>query len=73
MFSLKCGAAQRLLRRILTFLLHASLVLAFMMATNSRQEEPLFWVSRRLVAAGAVYLAIRFLADSFTKRGPDSD
>ena len=73
MFPLKSGPAQRLLRRTLTFLLQASLVLAFMLATNSRQEEPLFWVSRRLLGAGAVYLAIRFLAESFTSRGPDSD
>ena len=73
MFSLKCGAAQHVLRRILTFLLHGSLVLAFMLATNSRQEEPISGVSRRLVGAGAVYLVISFLADSFTRRGPDSD
>jgi hypothetical protein len=60
-------------RRIKIFFLWGSLVLSFMLLTNSRREENIFWVSRRIVGACTVYCALRFIADSFTKRGPDSN
>ena len=60
-------------RRIKIFVFWGWLVLIFMVVTNARREEYIFWVSRRVVGAYAGYRALRFIADSFAKRDPDSN
>jgi hypothetical protein len=50
----------------------ALIALAFIVITNSRREA-VFWVSRRVAGACAVYLILRFIASAFSKRGANSE
>ena len=58
-------------RRIKNFVFWECLMLSFLVVTNSRRQEYVFWVSRRLAGTYAIYRVLRFIADSFTKRGED--
>jgi hypothetical protein len=60
-------------QRVKTFVLWGLVVLGFMVVTNSRRDESIFWVSRRVVGAFAVYRGLRLIADSFSPHSPDSN
>lgn len=60
-------------QRIKVFVVCGTLAPAFMALTRARREDTVFWVSRRIVGACAVYWALRFIADSFTRRDPDGN